>query len=135
MTFQSGKKDANYTPVRFPYWLCWSGCVFSFPGYQLLRRFLLWCSGLLANEKGLPHAIEYSHSQRPDNSNKIFSWYAFFLCLSFGFIDLLTKFIVFAKILILKLPLCIQILFIFILFPELQLHMLYCLILYTHFIL
>lgn len=45
------------------------------------------------------------------------------------------KFIVFAKISILKLPLYIQILFIFILFPELQLHMLYCLVLFTHFIL
>ena len=54
-------------------WLC-----FQLPRVSAFEAFLLWCSGMLANEEGLPDAIEYSHSQRPDNSNKTFSWYAFF---------------------------------------------------------
>lgn len=80
--FSVWQKDSNYTPVRLPCWLCWSGSVFSFPGYQLLSSLLLWCSGLLANEKGFPQAIEYSHSQRPDNSTRPFLCVLFFFFLS-----------------------------------------------------
>ena len=83
--FSVWQKDSNYTPVRLPCWLCWSGSVFSFPGYQLLRSLLLWCSGLLANEKGFPHAIEYSHSQRPDNSTRPFLCVLFFFPVRFKF--------------------------------------------------